>query len=288
MTQTDETICYLDSHVHFWKLERGDYHWLKPSNPILYRDYMPSDYYESGTTDVLQGCIAVQAAPTVAETEYLLKLAEKDMRILGVVGWLDPYADSFADEYRLLRSNPRFVGIRLDRSVFHGWTDQAPDHLLEHLRLLEEDQFPVDLLIGPAHMPAVLHCLRKVPRLKAVLNHLGSPSIPDGKIEPWSEYINELAEFPHVYCKWSGMITPAGGMNSTLLAPFIHHTAERFGPERLMFGSDWPIAIQAGTLEDVLQLFEQQLPKHWDDAERTRVRRLNARQFYFGKGCSGA
>ena len=84
-------LIYLDSHVHFWKLERGDYHWLKPSNPILYQNYMPSDLLGTEAADAVHGFIAVQAAPTVAETEFLLELAGKDKRILGVVGWLDPF-----------------------------------------------------------------------------------------------------------------------------------------------------------------------------------------------------
>lgn len=282
---TGDEISYLDSHVHFWQLERGDYHWLKPSNPILYKNYMPSelsDAMEAKYADALQGFIAVQAAPTVAETEFLLELAGEDERILGVVGWLDPYADSFIDDYRRLRNNPRFVGIRLDRTVFEPGIEQVPERLLEHLRLMEEEGFPIDLLIGPEQMPTVIKCLNSVPQLKAVINHLGGPPIRTGEIEIWSDYINELSKFPNVYCKWSGMITPAEGMNPGRVAPYIRHTAERFGPNRIMFGSDWPVALMSGTYYDVVQLFEQLLPDQWSDKERANVRMHNAKVFYFG------
>ncbi|NOU71985.1 amidohydrolase family protein [Paenibacillus sp. LMG 31458] len=278
----DVNHAYLDSHVHFWRLERGDYHWLKPSNPVLYQNYLPSDLFGLEDNNALRGIIAVQAAPTVAETEFLLEMAGKDERILGVVGWLDPFADSFADEYRRLRNNRQFVGIRLDRSVFEQCKEQVPYCLIAHLRLLEEDGFPIDLLIGPELIPTVLKYLKYVPHLKAVINHLGGPPIQSGDLEPWSANIDELSSFPNVYCKWSGMITPAGGMNLHLLKPYIRHTAERFGPNRIMFGSDWPVALMAGTYHDVVQLFEQLLPEQWSDKERANVRMHNAKVFYFG------
>lgn len=279
---SDVNHAYLDSHVHFWRLERGDYHWLKPSNPVLYQNYLPSDLFGLEDANALRGIIAVQAAPTIAETEYLLELAGKNERILGVVGWLDPFADSFADEYRRLRNNPKFVGIRLDRSVFEPCKEEVPNRLIVHLRLLEEDGFPIDLLIGPENMPTVIKCLKFVPNLKAVINHLGGPPIRTGEIEPWSAYIDELSAFLNVYCKWSGMITPADGMNPARLVPYIRHTAERFGPNRIMFGSDWPVALMADTYHDVVQLFEQLLPDHWSDKERANVRMHNAKTFYFG------
>jgi L-fuconolactonase len=279
-------IAYLDTHVHFWRLERGDYHWLKPSNPILYQNYLPSDLADAveaaDHSGALRGFIAVQAAPTIAETEYLLELASKDERILGVVGWLDPFADTFAEEYILLRKNPLFVGIRLDRTVFEPGINQVQERLLAHLRVLEEDGFPIDLLIGPEQMPTVLKCLNRVPKLKAVINHLGGPPIRTGEIEIWSANIAALAAFPHVYCKWSGMITPAGGLHPERVAPYIRHTAEQFGPERILFGSDWPVALMAGTYEEVVQLFEQLLPDHWSDQERVNVRMHNAKAFYLG------
>jgi L-fuconolactonase len=281
---TKEGTYYLDSHVHFWKLERGDYHWLNPSNGVLYHNYLPADLLSLDDAAKARGFIAVQAAPTVAETEYLLELAEKNERILGVVGWLDPFTDSFEDQYRRLRSNLQFVGIRLDRTVFGPNSGQISDQLLVNLRLMEKDGFPVDLLIGPENMPNVLQYLKLVPHLKATINHLGGPPIRIGELDPWLTYMGELSTFPNVYCKWSGMITPAGGMNPELLAPYIRHTAELFGPHRIMFGSDWPVALLAGTYGDVVQLFEQLLPEEWDDKARARTRMDNALAFYFGVG----
>jgi L-fuconolactonase len=273
---------YLDSHVHFWKLERGDYHWLKPTNPVLYQNYMPSDLLGLENAHVLRGIIAVQAAPTIAETEFLLELAGQNEQILGVVGWLDPLKDSFVDEFQRLRYNPKFVGIRLDRSVFDRCKEEVPDQLIAHLRLLEEVGFPIDLLIGPEQMPTVIKCLNSVPLLKAVINHLGGPPIRTGEIDIWSDCINALSVFPNVQCKWSGMITPAEGMNPERLAPYIRHTAERFGPHRIMFGSDWPVALIAGSYDDVVQMFEQLMSDQWSDEERANVRMHNAKVFYLG------
>ncbi len=281
-TIENEEICYIDSHVHFWKLKRGDYHWLKPDSKLLYRDFTPSEIFELAATADVQGFIAVQAASTVAETEFLLELAEQHDRVIGVVGWLDLFSESFRDEYGLLRNNPRFVGIRLDRSIFEECTERVPDLLLEHLRLLEEDGFTVDLLIRPDNMQGVIQCLRHVPQLKAVGNHLGIPPYREGVMEPWAEYIDDLSRFPNVYCKWSGMITQAAGLNNQQLASYIHHTSERFGANRIMFGSDWPVALQAGSYKDVVDLFEQLLPDQWGVMERKQVRMANALAFYFG------
>lgn len=281
-TRRAESHAYLDSHVHFWQLERGDYGWLKPSNPVLYQDYLPTDLLTLQAADDVRGVIAVQAASTVTETDYMLELAARDERILGVVGWLDPFADSFVGEYRRLRNNSRFVGIRLDRTIFAPNSDPVSERLIEHLRLLEVDGKSIDLLIGPDNMPSVLQCLKQVPHLKAVINHLGGPPIRTGELEPWSTYMSELAVYPNVYCKWSGMITSAGGVNPQKLAPYIRHTAEHFGPNRIMFGSDWPVALIAGSYHDVLVLFEQLLPEHWSEEERANVRMHNGMAFYFG------
>ncbi|WP_308635326.1 amidohydrolase family protein [Paenibacillus silvisoli] len=282
MTGPNKSVSYLDSHVHFWDLERGDYHWLKPENPVLYRNYLSSDYFENEAAAALNRLIAVQAAHTTAETEYLLELAENDCRIAGVVGWLDPFADSFEEDYLLFRTYPRFVGIRLDHTVFNRCAELIPDRLLSNLQRLEQDQFAVDLLFGPDQMQAVVRCLRLVPNLKAVLNHMGAPPISTGHLQPWSSHIDELARCPNVYCKWSGMITPAGGVNPQLLLAFIRHTAERFGPDRIIFGSDWPVSLQAGSLADVLQLFEQLLPPEWMPSQHAAIRRTNAERFYLG------
>jgi L-fuconolactonase len=212
----------------------------------------------------------------------LLELAAKHEQLIGVVGWLDPFADSFADEYGLLRNNPYFIGIRLDRSVFERCKEGVPDRLIDHLHLLEEDGFPVDLLITPEYMPIVLKWFISVPNLKAVINHLGSPPIQDGSLEPWNSYMHMLSQYPNVYCKWSGMITPAGGMNPHLIIPYIRITADLFGPGRIMFGGDWPVALMAGRFEEVIELFEHLLPDEWRDNEFNQVRFSNALKFYFG------
>jgi L-fuconolactonase len=131
-------------------------------------------------------------------------------------------------------------------------------------------------------MPIVIKCLNSVPLLKAAINHLGGPPIRTGEIDIWSDCINTLSVFPNMHCKWSGMITPAEGMNPERLVPYIRHTAERFGPHRIMFGSDWPVALMAGSYDDVVQLFERLMPDQWSDEERANVRMHNAKVFYLG------
>lgn len=276
---------YLDSHVHFWQLARGDYRWLKPGNAALYRDYVPDDLFAAASGCDMEGFIAVQAAATTAETAYLLALSDRHERIAGVVGYLNPLADSFAEDYGRLRRHPRFAGIRIDRAIVEPCRQEpAPARLLANLALLERDGLAVDLLIGPADMPVVAGWLARLPRLKAAINHIGSPDVRRGELEPWATRMGELASFPRVYCKWSGLITAAGGADAEALAPYIGRTAELFGPSRILFGSDWPVALTAGTYRDVVRLFERLLPQAWSESERDGARRANARRFYMETG----
>lgn len=273
---------YIDTHVHFWRLDRGDYGWLKPESGILFRDYLPEELEPLLADAKVYGVIAVQAAATVAETEYMLALSDRHAYIRGVVGWIDVFADSFGETYRQLRRHPRFKGVRLDRSVFERCRAEGgiPDALAVALRAFAADGFAVDLLIWPEYMPIVATWLQRFPELRMAINHLGIPPIRDGAMQPWSDSIDELAQYSGVVCKWSGMITQAGGFAPDLLRPFIAHTADRFGPARIMYGSDWPVALLAGGYADVVRLFETLLPEHWDDAQRAQVRVGNAAAFY--------
>ncbi|WNR43464.1 amidohydrolase family protein [Paenibacillus roseipurpureus] len=239
---------YLDSHVHFWQPSRGDYGWLKPENTLLYRDYLPTQLLQELEGLGVQGVIAVQAAPTAEEAEYLLQLSDRHPLITGVVGGLDPLAVDFASQLNRLAQHPRFLGIRVNGDRF-----EQPA-LVEHLRILQQLGLTLDVLAGPGHLTSVYECARQLTGLRIVVNHLGHPNT--ATLELWTAGMKQLAGLPDVSVKLSGMVTQVREERVERLTPVIRILLKEFGPSRLMFGSDWPVALQAGGYEEVVKLFE--------------------------------
>ncbi|WP_199620902.1 amidohydrolase family protein [Paenibacillus alkalitolerans] len=271
---------YLDSHVHFWKLARGDYVWLKPENETLYRDFMPDDLASSLEEHEVEGVIVVQAAATVIESEFLLELAQEYDFIRGVVGWLDPCSELFTDTLNRLRQHPLLVGIRINGSSFHLGGQIQQTRFAENLRHLADSGFPADWLIQPADMPYVLDLLERLPHFRAVINHLGSPPASEQFYEPWKKSMTYLSRYPNIVCKLSGMITQFRDVPFLLLQQYVDFLFKAFGSDRLMFGSDWPVALQAGSYGEVTVLFERLLPPALTESERVAVHKENARRFY--------
>ncbi len=271
---------YLDSHVHFWKLDRGDYVWISPDNTILFQDRLPSELEPALETHGAAGVILVESASTVAEIEYMLELAEKYDWIKGIVGGLDLTSEQFEKHYFRLRTHYKFIGIRVNGAKFEQTDERTQKLLLEKLKLLQENQFPIDILARAHQLPAVVSYLEQVSQLKAVINHLGVPPVKEQIMEPWTSSMHKLEALPQIMVKISGMITQAGGYNPTLLKPYVQHLADTFGPSRLLFGSDWPVALLGGSYDEVIRLFEELLPADWSEAERNAVRYSNASRFY--------
>lgn len=274
----------IDTHVHFWRPERGDYGWLKPENPVLYRDYLPQHVQPELARNGVTAVVAVQAAATVAETEYLLELGDRFGWIAGVVGWLDVASSDFVNSYERLRRNPRFVGIRVNGSTFAAVQEGEPlSQLSRNLRHMADDGFPLDLLLRPGEMPSVIRQLREVPHLKAAVNHFGVPPVLEQSpkdFEAWRRLMQELAEYAGVVCKLSGMITQSRGYHVTLWRPYAEQLVAVFGPQRLMFGSDWPICLQAGGYDDVMRLFREVLRGLLDESALEGICGDNALSFY--------
>ncbi|WP_312886421.1 amidohydrolase family protein [Paenibacillus plantarum] len=274
----------IDTHVHLWRPDRGDYGWLKPENPVLYRDYLPQHVQPELARKGVTAVVAVQAAATVAETEYLLTLGDHFGWIAGVVGWLDVASGDFVKQYERLRRNPRFVGIRVNGSTFAAIQDGEPlSQLSRNLRHMADDGFPVDLLLRLGEMPSVIKLLREVPHLKAAVNHLGVPPVLDQSpkdCEAWNSLMRELAEYAGVVCKLSGMITQSRGYDVRLWRPYVEQLVAAFGPQRLLFGSDWPVCLQAGGYDEVMRLFHEVLRGLLDESALARICGDNAVSFY--------
>ena len=272
----------IDSHQHFWIASRGDYYWMTPEVPDLCRDYLPVDLKPLLAKHGIDKTVLVQAAPTVAETDFLLGLASQHEFIGGVVGWLHMESDSFAAEFDCYRQKPKLVGIRpmLQDLAQDDYILQPP--MMESLKLIEALDFPFDILTYARQLPYVVKALEKVPNLRAVVDHISKPDIKAHKIEPWKSYIREVAGYRNTYCKLSGMITEAGHRNWTLddLRPYVEHVVECFGTDRVMFGSDWPVCLIAGTYDQVIGALNGLLEPILGERAREGVFGENACRFY--------
>jgi L-fuconolactonase len=249
----------IDAHQHFWQLGRFDYAWMPPEPSPLRADFLPRHLAPILARNRFEGSIAVQATHDVRETEWLLELAGEFPFIKGVVGWVDLTDARVGDVLDGLQRRPAFKGVR---HLVHDEPD--PEWLLradvlEGLRELERRGLPFDLLLRPQHLPLVPRLANEVPALRMVVDHIAKPPIASGRLEGWAEDMARAAAIPHVYAKLSGMITEAdpAGWTADQLRPYVAHVFQVFGPDRLMFGSDWPVCLLAGNWKATLAAFTQ-------------------------------
>lgn len=271
----------LDSHQHFWKIERGDYGWMTPDLGTIYRDFMPDDLRREMTRAGITRTIVVQAAETESETDFLLDLAANTDFIAGVVGWLNLDSDDFESRLNHYRQNEFFVGIR---PMLQGLEDDAfilRPRVLNSLKAIAAAGVPFDILTFTRHLPHVAEALRQVPTLKAVVDHISKPEITATTLEPWKSHIAEIAAFPNVSCKISGMVTEAApDWALEDFRPYVDHVVSLFGADRLFFGSDWPVCTLAASYSEVCNLARTLLQAHFGPAELEKIFETNAARFY--------
>ena len=255
---------------------------MTPRVSVLFRDYLPVDLHPLLLRHGIQKAVVVQAAQTVAETEFLLDLAAADDSIAGVVGWLDMEGSSFAEQFEHYKKCRKFIGIRpmLQDLADDGWILRP--RVLEALRLIADADFPFEFLTYPRHLPFVLKVLDRVAGLRAVIDHISKPEIRDGRLEPWRELMAEVAQNKNVFCKLSGMITEADQQHWSAddLRPYVEHVMECFGLDRVMFGSDWPVCLLAGSYDQVLSVLRELLSSSSDETAEQKLFGANAERFY--------
>lgn len=232
----------VDAHHHVWRVARGDYGWLRPDSPIC-RDYGLADLRP--LLGDIEATMLVQAAPTEAETRFMLDVARDSAGLVrGVVGWVPL---DRPERVVALAAEPLLRGLR---PMLHDLPE--PDWILrpELGPALEEMArlgLVFDALVRPPHLPSLRVLARRHPRLSIVLDHGGKPEIAARRMEPWAEEIAALARCPNVTCKLSGLVTEAApGWRAEDLRPYAAHLLRAFGAERIMWGSDWPVVELAG------------------------------------------
>jgi len=234
----------IDSHQHFWNPTRGDYGWMPEDHPILSRAYGPVDLAPILDTHGVDQTIIVQAAPTIAETEYMLGIADATPSVAGVVGWIDFEKPSDAVALKRLAQHQKFLGVRPMIQDIPDETWMLRDDIQWAYELLCDLDLTFDALGFPQHMAHFHTIAERYPAMRVVLNHCMKPQIRDHSPEnfkTWSDQISRLADETQAFCKLSGIVTEADGWSLEKLAPYVHHVIEAFGAERVMWGSDWPV-----------------------------------------------
>jgi L-fuconolactonase len=266
----------IDAHQHYWRPARGDYFWMPADGPLR-RDYLPEDLAPANAAAAIDGTIVVQAAPTVAETDWLLQLAAAEPSILGVVGWA-PLEDTTGQTLARLGADPRCLGIRpMLQDLPDEWIMRSVER--ETLESVARLGLVFDLLSYPRQLVHALRALEPVVDLVVVVDHLSKPAYLE---EPgsWAAGMRAFAERPHTYCKLSGLITEVGsGWKRTDFRRHADVVLEAFGPERVLFGSDWPVCLTAGSHAGVVELAEWLIADLEDD-QKAAVFGGNAERVY--------
>jgi L-fuconolactonase len=263
----------VDAHQHFWQVGRFDYPWMTQDLGVLYRDYLPSGP-QSGVDQI----VVVQASNSVAETRWLLSLADENEFIAGVVGWVDLASADVDDQLAELTKHPKFKGVRhlVESEPKDDWLVQPA--VMSGLRRLSEYGLSYDLLVHTRHLRHAKTVAESCPDLRLVIDHLAKPPIAKHGFEEWARNFQPLADYPNMYCKLSGLVTEANWNSWTTddLRPYVEYALDLFGPRRLMFGSDHPVCLLAASYERVLESFE----KIVGDEHRALIFAENARAFY--------
>lgn len=236
----------IDAHLHLWRLSRGDYGWITDDLVPLRRDFEPADARAELVRAGVAGAILVQAAPTIEETRFLLKHAEAHDWLEGVVGWVDLEARDAPEQIARLAEHPKLKGIR---PMIQDIPDPAwmlRPTLTPALRAVSSLDLAFDALVTPRHLDHLQTLLDRHPELRVVIDHGAKPVIAQGAFTSWAAGMSRLGRASAAFCKLSGLVTEAGpDWTSQRLRPYVDHVLETFGPDRLVFGSDWPVVTLA-------------------------------------------
>jgi L-fuconolactonase len=271
----------IDAHQHYWDVTKLDYPWMPPGESVLRRNYLPEDLEPVLTDHRFDGSVVVQANVVMDETWWLLDLATRHESIFGVVAWVDLTDPALGATLDICQRHPKFKGVR---HIVHDEPDVRwllRDDVVRGLQELSRRGIPYDVLIRPPHLPLLPELAGRVPGLRMVIDHIAKPLIAAHTMEPWARDMEVAARIPGMHCKVSGMITEAdhAAWKSEDLRPYVQHVLGQFGPDRLMFGSDWPVCRLAGSWKQVLAAFTQAcgaLPQ----AEREKILGGTAMRFY--------
>jgi L-fuconolactonase len=240
----------IDSHQHFWQYDPVKHDWIDDEMAVIRKDFLPADLQPVLQQNNIDGCIAVQADQTKAETAFLLQLQKDNAFIKGIVGWVDLRAEDITEQLSFYK---QFNALKGFRHVLQG---EAPEFMLQPnflkgIAALKLFDLTYDILIFPKHLPAAIELVKQFPDQPFVIDHMAKPYIKAGLIDEWKQDMNAIAQCKNVFCKVSGMVTEADykSWEPANFTPYLDVVVESFGTNRIMFGSDWPVCLVAASYE---------------------------------------
>lgn len=270
----------IDSHQHFWIFDPIRDSWIDDSMKQIQRDFMPEDLAPLLSANKFQGCVAVQADQTEAQTDFLVELASKNDFIKGVVGWVDLRAENLRE--RLLHYSSQKI-VKGFRHIVQG---EADDFMLRAdfrngIAALKEFDYTYDILLFQRQLPAAIDLVQQFPEQAFVIDHIAKPDIKSGDIALWKKNMAEIAKASNVYCKVSGMVTEANWSSWTnaTLKPYLDVVFENFATDKIMYGSDWPVCNVAADYSQVVHTLEEYISK-LSTADQHKIWSENAARFY--------
>lgn len=270
----------IDSHVHFWKYDKQRDSWITNDMKILRDDYLPEHLSLTLKRTGVDGCVAVQADQSELETYFLTELSKTHTIIKGVVGWIDLQNTNIEERLNYFSQYP----------VIKGWrhiVQAEPDGFLlkegfqRGIKALQEFNYTYDILIYHNQLTEANEFVSKFPEQKFVVDHCAKPDIKNKKIDDWKAGIKELALYPNIYCKVSGLFTETNWKDWSPgdFYPYLDVVFEYFGVDRLLFGSDWPVMLLSGIYIQWKSLLEKYM-EQFDEESREKVFGKNAIEFY--------
>jgi len=270
----------VDAHQHFWRYQPERDAWIANDMAAIRRDFLPDDLEGVLADAGLHASVAVQADQSLDETRFLLGLAGEHHFVNGVVGWVDLLAPDLESTLETISEDPLLVGIRhVAQAEDDDWL--AREDVAAGIQRLARFGLTYDILVYHRQLPAALTLVDRLPSQPFVVDHLAKPPIRAAALEPWATNMRELSRRPNVWCKLSGMVTEADWRSWTPadLNPYVDVVLEAFGPERLMFGSDWPVCLLAADYSEVVDAVEE-VATTLTPAERADIFGGTARRFY--------
>ncbi len=270
----------VDAHQHFWRFDPVRDSWITPEMAVLRRDYLPPELLSLMRENGVGGTVAVQADQSENETRFLLEIADEHPSVLGVVGWVDLLSSQVVERLEHFSQHARFRGVRhVAQAEPHDFL-RRPE-VIRGIGELRRFGLTYDVLVYPHQLPAALHLVQELPEQPFVVDHLAKPLIAEGRLEPWASQMMEMGRCANAWCKVSGLVTEADwtGWQREDFRPYLDLVLEAFGPDRLMFGSDWPVCLLAAEYKEVVDLAEDFFSQ-LSTEERARIFGVNAMDFY--------
>ncbi len=271
----------IDAHQHFWKYDPARDAWITDAMSVLKRDFLPEDLAREFQANGIDASIAVQADQSENETLFLLGLADRNASIAGVVGWVDLSSSQVAERLQFFSQFEKLRGFRHIAQAEPDNRFLVRRDFMNGISRLREFGFTYDILIYPKHLRVAIELAAKLPGQRLVIDHLAKPEIRTSNAKTWAAHMVDLAKNPNVYCKLSGLVTEADWRRWKTgdFRPYLDVAFEAFGPDRLMFGSDWPVCLLAGSYRQVKQIIEDYLEDYTADVKE-KIFGGNAMQFY--------